>query len=76
MESRLRSSELTRRQFVRLAMAAGFGAALTSCAGKGDSAPAAPVRAEASPVGDNAYLAVARGADPGAITRTALAAIG
>ena len=76
MESRLRSSELTRRQFVRLAMAAGFGAALTSCAGNGDSAPVAPVRAEPSPVGDNAYLAAARGADPGAITRTALAAIG
>jgi len=76
MESHVRSSELTRRQFVRLAMAAGFGAALTSCAGNGDSAPAAPVRAEPSPVGDNAYLAVARGADPGAITRTALAAIG
>jgi uncharacterized protein (DUF362 family) len=76
MESQLRSSDLTRRQFVRLAMAAGFGAALTSCAGNGGSAPVVPARAEPSPVGDSAYLAVARGTDPGAIARAALAAIG
>ena len=76
MESSLRKQNLTRRQFVRLAMAAGLGAAVTSCAGGGDSVSPTPARAEPSPVGDGAYLAVARGTDPAAITLAALAAIG
>jgi len=61
---------------VQLAIAAGFGAALTSCAASGSPATVTPVPAEQSPVGDNAYVAVARGTDPRAITRAALAAIG
>jgi uncharacterized protein (DUF362 family) len=76
MEMSLKRDRLTRRQFVRLAMAAGLGAALTSCAGGEGPAAEAPVRAEPSPVGGNAYLAVARGLEPRAITRAALAALG
>lgn len=76
MEMSLKRDRLTRRQFVRLAMAAGLGAALTSCAGGESPVAEAPVRAEPSPAGDNAYLAVARGLEPKAITRAALAALG
>ncbi len=69
-------SELTRRQLLRLTMAAGLGAALTSCTGLEAVAPEAPVRIEPSRVGSNAYLAVARGLEPRDITRAALAALG
>ncbi|MFN2185363.1 MAG: DUF362 domain-containing protein [Anaerolineae bacterium] len=76
MESSLKRNHLSRRQFVRLAMAAGVGAALASCAGGEDAAPVEIARTEPAPVGDNAYLAVARGQEPRAITLAALAAVG
>lgn len=76
MEPNHRTNDLTRRQFVRLAAAVGLGAALTSCAGGSGSEPATPTRAEPSPVEDNAYLAVARGVEPRAMMRAALAVLG
>jgi uncharacterized protein (DUF362 family) len=66
---------LTRRQFVRLVMAAGLGTALASC-GSGGAEPTVERREASAPGSDEAYLAVARGQDPKAITRAALAAIG
>lgn len=69
-------SQLTRRQLLRLTMAAGLGAALTSCKGPDAAATEAPARVEPSPVGPDAYLAVARGLEPREITRAALAALG
>lgn len=76
MESSLIRYSPSRRQFVRLAMAVGLGVALGSCSEVEPSVPEVPARAEPSPVDDGAYLAVARGSDPGAITRAALAALG
>jgi len=64
--------DLDRRQFMRLAAAAGLGATLVACGG---DEPAAP--REAVPLADGqAYLAVARGGAPKAITQAALAALG
>lgn len=74
MESSLERKHLTRRQFVRLAMAAGLGTALTSCGGR--EIPAPKERARNEPASDQAYLAVARGQEPRAITLAALAALG
>jgi len=76
MESSLKGNDLTRRQFVRLAMAAGLGTALIACGGQ--ELPTPEVTAPTLPAlaGDHAYLAVARGEEPGAITRAALAAVG
>ncbi len=68
--------QLTRRQLLRLTMAAGLGTALTSCTGLEAATPEAPVRSEPSPVGSNAYLAVARGLAPREMTQSALAALG
>jgi uncharacterized protein (DUF362 family) len=64
--------------------AAGLGAALTACQpsergalGSAEQAAApGPRREPAPPTSDQAYLAVARGTDPTAVTRAALAAIG
>ncbi len=76
---------LTRRQFVRLMAAAGLGATLTSCGGLEPEAspemveevsaeiPAGEIE---TPAAEQAYLAVARGGDPKAITRAAVAALG
>ncbi len=76
---------LTRRQFVRLMAAAGLGATLTSCGGLEPSAspemveevsaeiPAGEIE---TPAAEQANLAVARGGDPKAITRAAVAALG
>jgi uncharacterized protein (DUF362 family) len=69
-------TDLTRRQFIRLAGAAVVGAALIQ---SGCAAPAAQNAARAAappPSGDQAYLAVAHGGDPAAITQAALKAIG
>jgi uncharacterized protein (DUF362 family) len=67
---------LTRRQFVRLMAAAGVGTALAACSNDEAAVPQAS-REEPPPAStDQAYLAVARGSDPRAITRAALAAIG
>ena len=74
MESSLERKHLTRRQFVRLAMAAGLGTALTSCGGR--EIPAPEERARNEPASDQAYLAVVRGQEPRAITLAALAALG
>jgi uncharacterized protein (DUF362 family) len=77
MESSLRRNHVTRRQFMRLAVAAGIGAALASCAGSGEDATRTAVaRSQPAPVGDNAYLAVARGQEPRTMTLAALSAIG
>ena len=77
MDPRSRPDRVTRRQFVRLAAAAGLGTALTACGGK---EAAAPPRAQAStplpPPPGGSYLAVARGSKPKPITQAALAAIG
>jgi len=72
MKEPMERTGLTRRQFVQLMAAAGLGTALAACAGEAPPTPeAAP-----TPPGDAAYLSVARGEDPAAITAAALAAIG
>ena len=67
--------KLTRRQFLRLTGAAAIGASL---AGSGCTTESATTgrRQASEPVGDQAYLAVAHGGDPAAITKAALAALG
>ena len=68
---------LTRRQFARFAALAGLGAVLASCGGDAiPSDPQASSEEVAPPAADSAYLSVARGPDPKAITRAALSAIG
>ena len=76
MESGLPSmpDSLTRRQFARFAALAGLGAMLASCGEVPVAEPQAAV--QPTPVADAAYLAVARGSDPKAITSAALSAIG
>ncbi len=74
-------TDLTRRQFLKLASAAAAGLALAGpgCTARpgGDAQPASSGRRQPpAPTGDQAYLAVARGADPAAITQAALAALG
>ncbi len=70
-------TRLDRRQFLKLAGAAVTGAALLgpACA---PQLSGQPVRRSqpAAPSGGQAYLAVARGADPAASTKAALAALG
>ena len=67
--------EITRRQFLRLTGAAAIGATL---AGSGCTTKSATSgRRQASGPGSNqAYLAVAHGGDPAAITKAALTALG
>ena len=72
----LREKELSRRQFVRLAAAVGLGSVLASCGSEGSPSQDEPALASPVPTGDHAYLSVARGAEPRAITRAALAAVG
>ena len=67
---------LTRRQFVRLALAAGLGSVLTSCGSQGSASQDERTLASPAPAGDHAYLSVARGSEPRAITRAAVAAVG
>lgn len=78
-------SRLTRRQFLQLSGTAVGATALGACAsaGSGNSAGgtsagggSAPRASAPAPSGDQAYLAVARGADPAAITEAALKAVG
>jgi uncharacterized protein (DUF362 family) len=76
MELSLRESNLTRRQFVRLAAAAGLGSLLTSCGSEGSRSADEIAAASPAPAGDHAYLSVARGAEPRAITGAALVAVG
>jgi uncharacterized protein (DUF362 family) len=68
-------TRLTRRQFLKLTGVAAIGAALIGpgCTNETETTGRPqPI----APVGDQAYLAVARGSDPAAITRAALAALG
>ncbi len=71
---------LTRRQFAKLTALVGLGAALASCGGANPSITREPLEAATRPAPASttgaAYLSVARGQDPGAITSAALAAIG
>jgi uncharacterized protein (DUF362 family) len=67
--------KLTRRQFIRLTGAAAIGAALGNSACTTKSAPSGR-RQASQPVGGQAYLAVAHGGDPTAITKAAIAALG
>ncbi len=70
---------ISRRQFLRWMAAAGASAALAACSGGGATDGKegnAGRRPAPTPRADQAYLAVARGADPAAITRAALAAVG
>jgi uncharacterized protein (DUF362 family) len=69
-------TKITRRQFLTWTGAAA-GVALFGSGCASQSAETAPHRQPpATPSGDQAYLAVARGADPAEITRRAMAALG
>jgi uncharacterized protein (DUF362 family) len=69
-------TKITRRQFLTWTGAAA-GAALFGSGCASQPAETAPRRQPpATPSGDQAYLAVARGADPAEITRRAMAALG
>ena len=82
MEPYLERQNLTRRQFVRLLAATGLGTTLAACGADGAATPqsdsAQQTQATTVPLEttEHAYLAVARGDDPKAITRGALAALG
>jgi uncharacterized protein (DUF362 family) len=67
--------KLTRRRFLKLSGAAAAGLALF---GTGCTSPVGETgrRTPPDPTGDQAYLAVAQGSDPAAITQTAIAALG
>ena len=68
--------KLSRREFLALTGAAA-GVALLGAGCASQAAETAPARQPAAaPSGDQAYLAVARGADPAEITRRAVAALG
>jgi uncharacterized protein (DUF362 family) len=70
-------NRFSRRQFVKLLAAAGLGTALASCGVDEQRLASQETSPRATtPVGAFAYLAVARGQDPKAITQTALAAVG
>lgn len=68
-------ARLTRRQFLRLTGVAAAGVALS---GVGCAAPISepPRRTPSALAGDQAYLSVARGGDPVAITEAAIAVLG
>ena len=69
-------TQIPRRRFLRLTGAVA-GVALLGSGCSGQPAEPAPTRpAVAVPTGDQAYLAVARGADPAEITRRAVVALG
>jgi uncharacterized protein (DUF362 family) len=72
-------SGLTRRRFLTLTAAAAAGMALVGpgCSSdSGEASVASGRRQPAAPGSDQAYLAVARGGAPAAITQTAIAALG
>ena len=69
-------SGLTRRQFIQLAGAAAVGTVLFEPGCTPSPAPSTGRLAPAAPTGGQAYLAVARGSDPAAITKAALSAVG
>ncbi|MCL4393827.1 MAG: DUF362 domain-containing protein [Chloroflexi bacterium] len=67
---------LTRRQFIRFAGAAVVGAAFLQAGCATPAGQNAGRAAPPPPSGDQAYLAVAHGGDPAAVTQAALRAIG
>ena len=69
-------TRLTRRQFLKLTGAAAASATLLGpgCTTQPDETTAR--RQPPDPTGDQAYLSVARGADPAAVTRAAVASLG
>jgi uncharacterized protein (DUF362 family) len=76
MDGQLRHPTLSRRDFVRWLAAAGLGATLLSCSEESPPVPSQSVLPIPTVTPGAAYLAVARGSDPRAITRAALAAVG
>jgi uncharacterized protein (DUF362 family) len=68
-------TKLTRRQFL-LTGAAAAGAGLLGVGCSGQAAETTDRRQSLEPKSDQAYLTVARGADPAEITKTAVAALG
>jgi uncharacterized protein (DUF362 family) len=69
-------TRLTRRQFLRLSGATAAGVALLGTGCTAQPAQNAGRRQLPAPTSDQAYLAVARGGDPAAITKTAITALG
>jgi len=69
-------TRLTRRQFLKLSGATAAGVALLGAGCAAQPAQNAGRRQLPAPTSDQAYLAVARGGDPAAITKTAIAALG
>ena len=67
---------LTRRQFLKLSGATAAGVALLGAGCAAQPTQNAGRRQPPAPTGDQAYLAVIRGGDPAAITKTAIAALG
>jgi uncharacterized protein (DUF362 family) len=76
MNGQLRHPTLTRREFVRWLAAAGLGATLLSCGEESSPVPSEPAPPLPTATPGAAYLAVARGSEPRALTRAALAAVG
>ena len=69
-------TKLTRRQFLKLTGAAAASAALLGPGCAAQPPETTGRRQPPAPSGDQAYLAVARGGDPAAITQAAVAALG
>ena len=69
-------TRLTRRQFLKLSGATAAGVALLGAGCAAQPTQNAGRRQPPAPTGDQAYLAVIRGGDPAAITKTAIAALG
>jgi uncharacterized protein (DUF362 family) len=69
-------TRLTRRQFLKLTGAAAAGVALFGAGCTAQPGETTGRRPPPAPAGDQAYLAVARGGDPAAITQAAIAALG
>jgi uncharacterized protein (DUF362 family) len=69
--------KITRRNFLKMAGAAGVGAALSAAGCQSTGPESSQVGREvAGPTSDQAYLAIARGPDPETITRAAIEALG
>jgi uncharacterized protein (DUF362 family) len=68
--------KLTRRQFIKLTGAAVAGAALMGTGCTAQPTGTSERRQPPPPQADQAYLSIARGSDPAAITKAAIAALG
>jgi uncharacterized protein (DUF362 family) len=69
-------TRLTRRQFLRLTGTAVAGISLFGPGCTSQPTEIASRRTPSAPTGDQAYLAIARGADPAAIAKAAIASLG